>query len=150
MNIDHWSVLYFFITFVIGIFAFGIAVFTYFKTKETLIRNYLYSFLSFTLLVMVNIVVSYMDANFPEAEGNASLITFLESIELIAIHLLIFSISVVMHDVFSVSRPKLRNSIVGGIAILSYGVSQVLLLADITEKFSEIEMPGILLFRVVL
>jgi DNA-binding CsgD family transcriptional regulator len=149
MNSDHWYILYFFITFTIGIFSIGITAITYFKTKYTLIRNYLYFFLAFTLLIMNDIFFSYVDANFPLSDGNDFLFTFLESVELIAIHLLMFTIPLLMHDIFSVSRPKLRNRIVGIITILCYGVSQVFEIVDITGKFSEIGVPDILLLVVV-
>ncbi len=150
MNSDHWHILYFFITFTTGIFSIGIAAITYFKTKDRLIRNYLFFFLAFTLLVMTDIFFSYMDANFSESEENGSLFTLLDSVALIAIHLLMFTVPLLMHDIFSVSRPKLRNNIIGVITILSFAVSQVLEIVDVTGKFSEIGMPDILLLVLVM
>lgn len=150
MFLEHWYVLYFFITFIMGIFSLTISIIAYLKTKERLILYYLYVYLAFTLLISINLFFSYGFANFPRADS--PLYASLDYIERIAIYLLIFTVPMLTHEVFSLSHRNARNIIVGGIVILSYVVSQLfeLLTRDAPEAFSEIAVSDIFLLAMIL
>ena len=62
---QHLHVLYLFVTTLIGMVSLGIATAEYFKTRELLLRNYVSFHISLTLLVVSELLFSYVSLNLP-------------------------------------------------------------------------------------
>jgi DNA-binding CsgD family transcriptional regulator len=115
----HLYVLYYFITFSIGVFSLAIAAVAYVRTRILLLRYYVYFYLTFTLLVTVNVFTSYLYVNLPE-ESSSVLFHAFEYLDTLMIHLLVFLLPLFVHELLPVSRRKLRNIIFGSLAIVVY------------------------------
>jgi DNA-binding CsgD family transcriptional regulator len=115
----HLYVLYYFITFSIGVFSLAIATVAYVRSRILLLRYYVYFYLAFTLLVTVNVFSSYLYVNLPE-ESSSMLFYAFEYLDTLMIHLLVFLLPLFVHELLPVSRRKLRNIIFGGLAIAVY------------------------------
>ena len=97
---SHVYFFYFFMTFSIGLVSLGIAVTTYFKTKNTLLRYYLYFHAAFTLLVVLNTFLTYIRINMTQI--HPYLLGALDYVEaFIAQYILMFTISVFVHYFFT-------------------------------------------------
>ena len=60
---QHLYIIYFFVTFTVGIVSLGIAYSAHVKTGEALIKYYLYFYASFSLMVVTNLLLAYFRLN---------------------------------------------------------------------------------------
>jgi DNA-binding CsgD family transcriptional regulator len=117
----HLYLFYTFITFGIGLISFGIVTFLYFKTKEAIIRYYLFFFTAFTFMAASTLWLSYMYANIPGVEDDS-----LEFVGGFSGALAMFAIALFMHFLVSARDARLKNALVGAISlfiVMSYPLS---------------------------
>lgn len=112
----HWEILYFFITFALGLVALTIVSLTYAKIKAQFLQYYLCFHTVFTILILAELVGMYVEANLSEGGW-----TFGMSVEyakeFIIVPLLMFTCAVCMHSLCEVSHDMLRNLVVGSVAL---------------------------------
>jgi DNA-binding CsgD family transcriptional regulator len=116
----HLYLFYTFIAFAIGLISSGIVTFLYFKTKEAIIRYYLFFFTAFTFLVASTLWMSYMYTNIPAIEKNS-----LEFVGAFIGALAMFATAVFMHFLVNARYARLKNALVGVISlfVVSYPLS---------------------------
>lgn len=137
---QHVYFFYFLLTFSIGIVSSGIAMTFYIKTKDALIRCYLYFYTAFTLIVVLNALLAYISVNIPTR--NVYLVDSLDYLESsVAFFLVMFTFPVFMHRLVSVPHAKRRNVIIGGITLLTY-LGLHFLAYVVREPSRELEMFG--------
>lgn len=119
----HLQFFYFLFTTAAGIVSLSISVFAYIKTKEILIRYYLYFYASFSLLVVLGGLLAYIEANIPTIRPDV--FNILHHGASMTEFLLLLTLPVFMHYLLAVSQARLKNLIFGGIAlslaVLNYG-----------------------------
>lgn len=112
----HLYVFYFIITFSIGAVSLGVTLTLYFRTRNKLLQYYLYFYTSFTLIVVLNMVLGYIRTNIPHT--HLYLMETLNYLERpVALYLLMFTVPVFIHYFVSVPDARIRNIIVGCLAI---------------------------------
>jgi DNA-binding CsgD family transcriptional regulator len=115
----HLYVFYFFTAFTIGIVSLGVAVLVFQRTKDALVRYYIYFYIPFTLVVFCNMVLSYIGSNITNIHPAVfDAVNYLESFP--AKYLLMFTIPLFTHFFFSVPKRRRQNGIVGGIVLLAF------------------------------
>lgn len=120
----HVYFLYFLITLSTGIISLGIATFIYLKTKDAIIRYYLYFYVPFTLVVVFYTAEAYIEVNIPTIYPDILLIV--EYCATTSLLTLIFVVPVSVHYLSSVPHTTIRNIIFGGLALLAYMGYQVM------------------------
>ena len=115
---NHVYVFYLFATVATGIVSLAIAGNIYGRTREKLLRYYLYFYAAFTLIVVLHALHLYIETNIPAI--HPYLPRFLDYLEAISFYLLMFTIPVFAHALCSVPHAKIKNAIFGGIAIITY------------------------------
>ena len=108
----HLYLFYTFITFGIGLISSGIVIFLYFKTKEAIIRYYLFFFTVFSFMGASSIWLSYMYTNIPGLENHS-----LDFIVWFFGTLWVFAMAVFMHFLVSARYARLKNVLVGAISL---------------------------------
>lgn len=115
----HLYFSYFFFAFSIGIVSLGIAALAYQKTKDLLVRYYIYFYIPFTLVVFSNMVLSYIGSNIADIHPAViNAINYFESFP--AKYLLMFTIPLFAQFLVSVPNRRRKNWIVGGITLLAF------------------------------
>jgi DNA-binding CsgD family transcriptional regulator len=117
----HLYLFYTFMAFAIGLISSGIVAFLYIKTKEAIIRYYLFFFTAFTLLAASTLWLSYMYTNIPGLEEDS-----LEFVGGFFGALAIFATAIFMHFLVSVRYTRLKNALAGGMSLfvmISYPLS---------------------------
>ena len=131
----HIYFFYFFTTFPIGIVSLSILALIYFKTKDELLRYYLYFYATFTLVIILNTLIYYIWTNL--TPFHPRLFSALGYIEVFtANYVLVFVGPVFAHYLFSVPHAKRRNIVWGAVLIALFLVNQILkvVIADDTLK----------------
>ncbi|MCP4396720.1 MAG: helix-turn-helix transcriptional regulator [bacterium] len=131
----HVYFFYFFTTFPIGVVSLSILALLYFKTKDELLRYYLYFYSIFTLVIILNTVIFYIWTNL--APFHPRLFSALGYIEVFtANYVLMFVIPVFTHNLFSVPHAKRRDIVWGALLTALFLVNQILkvVIADETLK----------------
>ena len=128
----HLYFLYFLITLSTGIISLGIATFIYLKTKDAIVRYYLYFYVPFTLVVVFYTAEAYIEANIPTIYPDILLI--LKYCATTSLLTLIFVVPVSVHYLSSVPYATIRNVIFGGLALLAYMGYQVMEFIITDEK----------------
>lgn len=108
----HLHLFYFFLTFAVGSISLSIAAFIYIKTKYKLARNYLFFYSIFTVLILSETLMLYLQMNIPHIRVD-TLLFFLAPVGFV----LLFAASWFMHETYSVPHALIRNVIVGGITL---------------------------------
>lgn len=112
----HWTLLYYFITFSIGIISFGIAAVLFAKTHERVLQYYLYFYTPFTVLVLANVLRTYISANVPTIHPYIyAALNYIESP--VALYLLLFTTPLFIHHLFLAPDAHCRNIIIGGLSL---------------------------------
>ena len=112
---EHVYFFYFFTTFPIGIVSLSITALIYLKTRDDLLRYYLYFYSAFTLVIILNTLLSYARINF--APSIPQVFFTIDYIEVfMANYILMFVTPVFTHYLFSVPHAKRRNIVWGSIA----------------------------------
>ena len=109
---EHLYLFYLFFTFSIGFISFGIIVFLYVKTKEAVLRYYLYFYISFSLLSASMVWLAYIYTNISWLYADS-----LEFVPEIFATLLMFTTPLFLHFLLTVPHAKLKNIIFGGVAL---------------------------------
>lgn len=122
---EHLYLFYLFVTLLTGIISLGIVTFIYVKIKETAVEYYLGFYLAFTLVIVPNALLTYIEINMPPSNsgiGYALKYFFSE----IAVFALMFSIPVFAHYLCTTPHARKKNTIFGGLAIVMAIAHQVL------------------------
>ncbi|MBN1271322.1 MAG: helix-turn-helix transcriptional regulator [Candidatus Aminicenantes bacterium] len=139
----HFTFFYFFITFSIGIVSLGIVYSAYIKTKEKIIRGYLYFYAAFSLSVFSNLLLAYFRVN--SGQINIHVFQAVDYVEaFIAKYLLLFTIVVFNHHLFSVPNKKNKNIFFGIIILCEFSIHHYFEYITSSEK---IELVGDLIDR---
>jgi DNA-binding CsgD family transcriptional regulator len=118
-RMKHLYFSYFFLAFSTGIVSLGVAALVFQKTRDSLVRYYIYFYIPFTLVVFCNMVLSYIGSNITDIHPTVlSTINYIESFP--AKYLLMFTIPLFTHFFFAVPDRKQKNWIVGGIVLLAF------------------------------
>ena len=121
----HVYFFYFFTTFPIGIVSLGILALIYVKTKDELLRYYVYFYSTFTLVITLNTVIYYIWANL--AHSRPRLFSALGYIEVFtANYVFVFVALVLTHYLFSVPHARRRNIVCGALLTTLFLVNQIL------------------------
>jgi DNA-binding CsgD family transcriptional regulator len=116
---EHLYFFYFLITVFFGIVSLSVAVTLYVKTKEQLVRYYLYYYVVFTLLVVLSTLLSYISVNLSPINPNVwDVLEYL--FYPLSFYLLIYTIPMFNHYLVSASYTRIRNAILGGIVLLMF------------------------------
>jgi DNA-binding CsgD family transcriptional regulator len=133
----HVYFFYFFTTFPIGIVSLSIAALIYFKTKDELLRYYLYLSSTFTLVIILNTLLSYIRINL--APFQPRLFYALGYIEVFtANYVLTFVGPVFTHYLFSVPHARRRNTVWGVVLIGLFLVNQIVKLVIADESLTPV------------
>lgn len=108
----HLHLFYFLLTLAVGSVSLSIAAFIYAKTKYKLARNYLFFYSVFTVLILSETLMLYLQMNIPQLHLDL-LLFFHAPVGFIAM----FAAAWFMHETFSVPHARIRNIIAGGIAL---------------------------------
>jgi DNA-binding CsgD family transcriptional regulator len=117
----HLYLFYTFIAFAIGLISSGIVAFLYIKTKEAIIRYYLFFFTAFTLMAASTLWFSYIYTNVPGLEEDS-----LEFVGGLSGALAMFASAIFMHFLVSARYARLKNVLIGGSSLAvvnSYPIS---------------------------
>lgn len=109
---EHLYLFCLFFTFSIGFISFGIIVFLYVKTKEAVLRYYLYFYISFSLLSASVVWLTYIYINISWINADS-----LEFVAEIFATLVMFTTPLFLHFLLTDPHAKLKNVIFGGIAL---------------------------------
>lgn len=131
-SMEHVYILYFFMTFALGLISIIIAINIYIKTRKTLISYFLCFYTPFTLIVIISASLIYMRANVTDIIS-ANVLHPLRYFEAILLHILIYTIPMFANVLFSVQNVKVKNRIFGVIAIITY-LSSRFLAADTNHE----------------
>jgi DNA-binding CsgD family transcriptional regulator len=124
------EILYFIITFLIGIISFGFSIFFYANTKTEKIKPFLYFYGSFSLIIIFNFITSYLRANIPDYKGTIYyLLLYLENP--VTLTVLIFTIPYFIHSLVEPKSQQRRNLIFAGIALLTFVFHNTFLFLDL-------------------
>lgn len=118
----HLYLVYTFIAFATGLISSGIVVFLYIRTKEAIIRYYLFFFTAFSLLAASALWLSYIYTNIPAVAKNDNL----ELVGGLCGALAMFATAAFMHFLVSARYARLKNAFIGGISLVvvsSYPIS---------------------------
>ena len=97
----------------------GVALLVFQRTKDALVRYYIYFYVPFTLVVFCNMVLSYIGSNITDMHpGIFNAVNYIESFP--AKYLLMFTIPLFAHFFFSVPGRDRSNRIAGGIVLLAF------------------------------
>ena len=122
---QHLNVFYLFVTTLIGIVSLGIATAEYLKTRETLLRSYVYFHAALTLLVVSKLLLSYVSLNLPGL--HRGIVGFLEYLNVVvAQYALMVTFPLFIHAFFNVPQAKKRNVVFIGLAVIVCIVEHVL------------------------
>jgi len=117
--LEHFHILYFFLTLFIGSISCFLAILFYFKTKAKLIRYYLYFYCAYTLMIFLGLFDLYIRINIPNLP---SVIEHISSyfMEFPVFYLLMFTIPFFAHYIFSVSKQTIKNKIIANIILIAF------------------------------
>lgn len=121
----HVYLFYLFITLLTGIISLGIVIFIYVKTRETVVEYYLGFYLAFTLIIVPNVLLTYIEINMP-ASNSAIAYAFKYFFSEIAVFAWMFTIPVFIHYLCTTPHARKKNIIFGGLAIVMAITHQVL------------------------
>ena len=123
---EHLEILYFILTFLIGIVSLGFTLFFSKVSDSVDLKPFIYFYSSFTSLVILNFIGSYFRANVSNYEGSLYyLILYLENPVFLII--MMFTIPYFVHSLVDVQNRGKRNLIFGIIAVLVFIVHNALL-----------------------
>ena len=106
----HLYLFYFFTTFSVGIVSLTILALIYLKTRDVLLRYYLYFYSVFTVISMLNVLLFYVRVN--STSINPSIMSTIDYIEVfVSRYVLMFVLLVFVHYLFSVPHAKRKNVI---------------------------------------
>lgn len=126
---EHLEILYFIITFLIGIISLGFTVFFSRYTEDADLKPFIYFYSSFTILVSLNFVGSYLRANVQDYEGPLYyLILYLENPVFLII--MMFTIPYFIHSLIDLPNREKRNRVFGIIAIFVFVVHNALMFLE--------------------
>jgi DNA-binding CsgD family transcriptional regulator len=122
---QHLYLFYLFVTTLIGMVSLGIATTEYLKTRETLLRSYIYFHTALTLLVVSKLLFSYVSLNLPGL--HPVILGFLEYLNVVvAQYALMVTFPLFIHAFFNVPQAKKRNLVFIGLAVIVCIVEHVL------------------------
>lgn len=105
---QHAQILYLLVTAFIGMISLGIATAEYLKTKESLLRSYIFFHIALTLLVVSELLFSYVSLNLPDL--HYLVVGFLHYLNVfVAQYALMVTFPVFIHALFSVHQAQKRN-----------------------------------------
>jgi len=115
-------VLYFLLTFGIGLFSLGFVCVAYIKIRNTILKYYLYYDVTFTLYIAIWMFFYYLSANLSsiDIDPQHSLLIWLDYTQAILLLLLLFTMPLFLHEFFASSHCRLRNRIIGLIVVGDY------------------------------
>lgn len=103
----HVYVFYLFMTFSFGVISLGIAAIVYVKTREKLLRYYVFFYTIFTLNVVSTVLYTYIRTNIPTISPYIMKpLWYFQAI--IVAYYLMFAIAVFSHELFSVPHAKIK------------------------------------------
>lgn len=134
---EHVYFFYFFTTFPIGVVSLSITALIYFKTKDELLRYYLYFYSTFTLVIILNTLLFYIWINF--TPFHPRLFSALGYIEVFtANYVLMFVTPVFTHYLFSVPHARRRNIVWGAALIALFLINQIVKVVIVDETLKPV------------
>ncbi len=110
----HVYFLYFIITFLAGVISLTMGIVAYRKAKNAFLRYYFYFYIPFTLLVVLNTFLVYIRSNIPMFNPTMfEIFDYFESS--IAIYLVMLTVPIFIHHLFSIPLAPRRDVIVAGL-----------------------------------
>jgi len=115
---QHFHLLYFFITVLIGIVSLAITANIYIRTKDKFLKSYLYFYSAFTSDIILAALILYIKTNIITPPVYISeLVSYIATI---THYTLMFTIALFSHELCSVPNAKTRNVFFAGISILLF------------------------------
>lgn len=122
LTMQHLYLLYAFSTFSIGLISLGIISFVALKSQEKLVRYYLYFHSALTLQVLLHMFSLYMSGS-DMSSSHPTLFQFFKYAHIIITqYLLMATLPIFIHHLFSVPHARLKNIAWAIIAVLTYGL----------------------------
>ena len=122
---QHLYLFYLFVTTLIGMVSLGIATTEYLKTRETLLRSYIYFHTALTLLVVSELLLSYVSLNLPGLHRGIG--GFLEYLNVfVAQYALMVTFPLFIHAFFNIPQAKKRNIVFISLAVIICIVEHIL------------------------
>lgn len=113
------EILYFLITFIVGIVSLGFIFFFYFNTRKEEIKPFIYFYSSFSLLIVLNFFSSYLRTNIAEYEGGLYYF-FLYLENPVVFTILIFTIPYFIHRLVKIPNKNMRDKIFVALAFITF------------------------------
>jgi DNA-binding CsgD family transcriptional regulator/phage shock protein PspC (stress-responsive transcriptional regulator) len=114
---QHLNVFYLFVIALIGIVSLGITTAEYLKTREKILRSYAYFHTALTLLVVSDLLLSYVSLNLSGL--HRFLFEFLEYINVFVVqYAVMVTFPLFIHAFFSIPQAKKRNFVFLGLAVI--------------------------------
>ncbi len=149
---EHLDILYFLSTLFIGTFSIAIISVISFKTKDKLVRAFLFFFSAFTLIVLENAFNLYINVNIPDIGFVYHVIQFY--VDSFAISLVMFALVYNIHVTYNVPNSKVRNILFFILSSASFLIQILMTKIDFPHKiiiiYSNIEAVGLTLQKIIL
>ncbi len=115
-------VLYFLLTFGIGLFSLGFVCVAYVKIRTAILKYYLYYDVTFTLYIAIWMFFYYLSVNLSsiDIDPQHPILVCLDYAQAVLSSLLLFTMPLFLHEFFASSHCRLRNRIIGLIAVADY------------------------------
>lgn len=116
---EQIQILYFILSFLVGLVSLSVLYFIYFSTKTEKIKPFIFFYTTFTLLVIFNFITSYLRANIPDHKSFFYyFLLYLENPA--ALSILIFAIPYFVHSIIHFNAFKKRNRVFLIIALITF------------------------------
>ncbi len=113
------EILYFIITFIVGIVSLGIVFFFFFNSKKEELKPFLYFYSSFSLIIVFNFFSSYLRANIADYEGGLYYF-FLYLENPVVFTVLIFTVPYFIHSLVEIPNKNIRDKIFAFLAFITF------------------------------
>ena len=113
------EILYFLITFIVGIVSLGIAFFFYFNLKKERLKPFIYFYSSFSLIIVFNFFSSYLRANIADYEGGLYYF-FLYLENPVVFTILIFTVPYFIHTLVEIPNQNIRDKVFITLAFITF------------------------------
>jgi DNA-binding CsgD family transcriptional regulator len=111
----HFLLLYFFIFILIGVISLAITSGVYFKSRDRLLKYFLYFYIAFSIDLIISAILLYTSTNVTENFPIWS--DILDYIAEIIHYIFIFTIPLFAHEICKVPDRKIRNRIFAGVTV---------------------------------
>ncbi len=117
---DHLILFYFILTFSIGIFSLGIVSVISVKTKNVLLKYYLYFYAVFSVFIGINMFFSYVAANAAALQPERTIFAGILYANVIIMHAILFTFPLFAHELFDSPHRARRNRVVAYLSVCGY------------------------------